>query len=204
MKKSFRLKLFYLIIPFLFSLNSFAQVSLGLTGGIIFPTKKDTDGLRPTSGFKVGIDFLVGSERWKFRTGLEYSSFRLISDPRSTDPYINYKTEYLGIPLGLRYIMKGKKINPFIEGSVNFMGNISHKNIEKSTKEYNPSSNTFFISPALGMGLLFNAKGKISLSFQINYAIQADYMLKEVRYKNESVNVRFNNLTSCVSIGCNF
>jgi hypothetical protein len=206
-------KIFLCLIAFI-SIQAFSQISIGITGGFIFPLNNYKDSLpKPSNAAKFGAEIVFDIHtHWKLRTGIEYASFAFFNRAMkgfTYEAYYTYNTHYLGIPVGLRYVFNGKKFNPFIDGSVSFMGNIGHNTRVSSINgtppvASNPTPNAFVLSPALGIGMLFNPADKIYLSFMMNYTMQTGYLYTAMNNKQEFKHLRYNGIGASLSIGYNF
>jgi hypothetical protein len=109
--------------------------------------------------------------------------------------------------LFLRYVFKGDKIKPFIDGSMSFMGNIGHhtqfRNHDLTTTS-NLTPKSFILSPSMGAGVMVNPSKKIYLTFIASYSMQIGYVYKMNNNKNELEKLRFNGINTQLAIGYNF
>jgi|GEM_PF-2636144 len=196
------------------SIQSFSQVSIGLTGGFIFHVNHYKDSLpKPSDASRFGAEIIFGIHtHWKLRTGIEYASFSFFNrtmKQSTNDALYTYTTHYLGIPIGLRYTFNEKKYTPFLDASVTFMGNIDHNTKVNtingtSSASNGPTPNAFVLSPALGAGMLFNPANNIYLSFLMNYTMQTGYLYTALNNKQEMKHLRYNGIGASLSVGYNF
>ena len=206
------MKFFIFLFALTFSVASYGQVSVGLTGGLFIDPIPDKDVRHPSShlAYKIGGEVLVKlSDRWKFKTGAEYVSFTFKRTFQYTDQFGNklgaadeyFTASYIGIPLGIRYEFKGKKVNPFLDASVSSMIKVSDKskvqNYPFSNQTTDLSANAFIVSPSLGAGLTYRPTEKIYLSFLLNYNLQ---LMNVYDYNN----TRYNSLGAILSGGYQF
>ncbi|WP_018344731.1 outer membrane beta-barrel protein [Cytophaga aurantiaca] len=201
-------KIFFCLLIFI-SFQSFSQISIGFTGGVILPLQHVPDtSLRPSSASKLGVEFIFGlNTHWKIRTGLEYVSFSFSNSLYK--PYYSYNmyhAQYLSIPVGVRYVFNGSKLKPFIDGALSFMSNIGHNKNNSSSLPLtlDPKPNSLVLSPAINVGVLCNPSDKIYASFMMGYAMQTGNVYELKNTTNKAKNVRCNGLNATLSIGYSF
>jgi long-subunit fatty acid transport protein len=196
------------------SLLSYSQISFGITGGVLIPVHKYKDSLAsPSSAYKVGLEVMYRiNDHWKVRTGIEYASFKFAKTnfpyrPLHPDSIQFFNAQYISIPIGLRYVFKGDKIKPFIDGSMSFMGNIGHYTQYRNqdlTPTFNPTPKSFILSPSLGAGIMVNPSKNIYLTFMASYSMQIGYVYEMYNNKHELEKLRYNSINAQLAIGYNF
>ena len=194
---------------------SFGQLSIGVTGGILHSLKgSDAYNLAtPYSAYKFGIEFLYTVHtHWQIRSGVESITYKFQKNNFSFtnisfDSHQYFKSQYIGIRLGLRYMFKGNKIKPFIDGSMNLLFNTSHSTYFQNRSiptDKNPRPPSFILSPSLGAGIMMYPTKSLYLSFMASYSVQLNYMYEMYNDKNQLKKIRYNNLNTQLAIGYNF
>lgn len=201
------MKKILLALSILSSTMCYSQVAIGLNGGVLFPVTQ-YNFYNPASGYKSGIEAIFTlSNHFKLRTGAEiywfsFNSKRMITDnngrPKGTGTVVD-KSNYIAIPVGLRYVFNQDKIRPFIDFSVSYLLNISHKTFDDNIGSLSSLPPTkSIISPSLGAGLEINTSEKTYVSFMLNYQHQLNPIYKSLK------DVRFNSINGIISVGYKF
>lgn len=151
MKKSF---LSILVLVFLLSISSFAQMKVTVNAGLQLPTGNLKDAAKSGYGGNLTLDyslpllpvslaFTAGYYKWDFKDNTPASGF-------------NFHT----IPLmaGVRYYSGG----PYFGADLGF--SLSNSNIPSST-----SSTDFTFSPIIGYRIGFSPVGLVSLDLNVRY-----------------------------------
>lgn len=207
-------KIFFCSLIFI-SAQAFSQISVGFTGGFLLPLKSNKDSLMsPYSAHKFGLEGIYSiNPRWKLTIGIEYVSYKFYQNYQhynifQSDSNQFYFAQYLSIPIGIRYVLfPEKKIKPFIDGSISFMGNISHRSQFQNDNlitTSNPMPKSFILSPSLGAGILMNPTDKIYTCFMMEYMMQVGYVYQMYDNKNNLKNLRYNSINWQFSLGYNF
>ena len=198
------------------SLNCLSQVSLGITTAGVLPLKKYGDKLpNPSYSYKFGLESIFKlSECVNIRTGVEFNSYIFIQKETFTNQAGNVESNvdqyfisnYIGIPVGLRYVFKGDKIKPFIDGSIMFSKNISnstkiHDDRYSMYEQYTPEATPFITSGTLGLGLLMNPTPKTYLTFMMVYTSQFQYIYDVSNSNQQMTEIRYPGANAQLSFG---
>ena len=199
-----------ILIPLLsISFLSYSQkVLVGLNGGILAPSKAQKAGLLvPEVGYKAGFEVIIKLyEGLNLRTGIDYSSFDFSQDFKVTDQNgtftrnvtVDAKVNYVGIPIGLRYVFIDKVISPFVDVSVSTMAKVSDKYSSSSSAFAYAKNSSTIISPSGGVGILFNPGKKIYATFLVSYIGQLQPVYQS------PVKAYYNSIGGIFSLGYKF
>ncbi len=150
-----------IVVTFLCTSNSFAQIKTTINAGLQFPTSDFKNDVNNGYGGSISFDYSIplspvslafsaGYNRWNFN---------------DNNPF-NKGYYYYNLPLmaGIRYFSTGTTVDTYLGGDVGLA--ISKNNIPNSG-----SSSDFIYSPVIGVRYKFSPIGLVALDINVRYNV---------------------------------
>ncbi len=196
------------LLAILASTASFGQIRIGASASLLIPANHyDSKYISPHTAGEFLIDFSMPiKNRLLFTSGVGYASFKFSQDGIRTDNAGNkigttsyfYLSDYITVPIGIRYEFSDKKISPFASFSVKSLIKVKDNAYINNASDYQDvvilKATSFIIQPSVDLGLRFLIKqyGYLNISASYNYQIQSTYKQyqdQEFKYNSIGINI---------------